>query len=142
MELIEAGKGIPKHDRFNAGFHAGGVHDAVPAMAALGRHVVEAVWAAVKSSRYRKNAPVWAAAVTAIMHPRLFACMQLHRESSATTIGGDIGGVGVGGGGKGCGDADIDGVGAIMWFTRSALKTGRNIHPHRPHTFNSRSFTV
>jgi hypothetical protein len=61
--------------------HAGGVaggqaHGGAPALAALGRHIAQAVWGAVKSSRYRKNAPVWAAAAMAVMHPRLFACAQ------------------------------------------------------------------
>lgn len=76
----------------------------------------------VKSSRYRKNAPMWAAAVTAVMHPRLFGCFELHRdESSSVATAGEHRDGGAGGGGGG---ATIGGVGAILWFVRSALKTG------------------
>ena len=70
--------------------------------AALGACVVRAAHAAVKSSKLRKNAPAWAAAVAAILHPRLFERDDLHLAHESPP------------------DASAENVGAILWFVRRA----------------------
>jgi len=129
VELIETATNVPQPRRY-ASRVSKDSRARDPATAVLGRYVVEAVWGAVKSSRYRKNAPVWAAAVMAILHPWFFACAELH-ESCGSGAGScpslRAGSRDAAAGGEAhsvCGGSAIDGVGALLWFIRVALKTG------------------
>ena len=83
--------------------------DASPdaAVATIGRVVAEAAARATRSSRLRKNAPVWAAVVRAAAHPALFDRECLHLASGAPAR------------------AAVDGVGATLWFFRGAVADGR-----------------
>ena len=75
----------------------------------LGRKIAVAVEKSVKSSRFRKNAPVWAAATACVLHPRLFGSSpRMHSRAS----------------GDGSSSCAIDGVGACAWFVSAAVKSG------------------
>lgn len=120
VELIEAAKGISRGDQNKS--RVGSRVWGAPVMAVLGRHVAEAVWSVMKSSRHRKNATMWGAASMAVLHPRLFAFVDLHngdepREGTPSSDGG-------GGGGSDKGDAAVNGVPAVLWFVRATLASG------------------
>lgn len=75
----------------------------------LGRKIAVAVEKSVKSSRFRKNAPVWAAATACVLHPRLFGpSPRMHSRGT----------------GDGSSSCAIDGVGACAWFVSAAVKSG------------------
>ena len=75
----------------------------------LGRKIALAVEKSVKSSRFRKNAPAWAAATACVLHPRLFGSSpRMHSRAS----------------GDGSSSCAIDGVGACAWFVSAAVKSG------------------
>ena len=75
----------------------------------LGRKIAVAVEKSVKSSRFRKNAPVWAAATACVLHPRLFGSSpRMHSRGT----------------GDGSSSCAIDAVGACAWFVSAAVKSG------------------
>ena len=82
------------------------VPSANDAAATIGRVVAETAARATRSSRLRKNAPAWAAAVRAAAHPALFDVESLHLASGAPSI------------------AAVDGAGATLWFFRRAVADG------------------
>ena len=82
------------------------VPSANDAAATIGRAVAETAARATRSSRLRKNAPAWAAAVRAAAHPALFDVESLHLASGAPSI------------------AAVDGAGATLWFFRRAVADG------------------
>ena len=71
--------------------------------------------------RCSKNAPIWAAAVAAVTHPKLFSHAQLHAPAPTSA---DNVGVAAAGDASDAGGAAIEGVGAMLWFVRSAVKLG------------------
>jgi hypothetical protein len=74
----------------------------------LGRKIALAVEKSVKSSRFRKNAPAWAAATACVLHPRLFGSSpRIHSRLE-----------------DGSSSCAIDGVGACAWFVAAAVKSG------------------
>jgi hypothetical protein len=76
----------------------------------LGRKIALAVEKSVKSSRFRKNAPAWAAATACVLHPRLFGSSPRMHSRDATDDGSS--------------SCAIDGVGACAWFVAAAVKSG------------------
>ena len=76
----------------------------------LGRKIALAVEKSVKSSRFRKNAPAWAAATACVLHPRLFGSSPRMHSRDAS---------------DGSSSCAIDGVGACAWFVAAAVKSGR-----------------
>ena len=75
----------------------------------LGRKIALAVEKSVKSSRFRKNAPAWAAATACVLHPRLFGSSPRMHSRDAS---------------DGSSSCAIDGVGACAWFVAAAVKSG------------------
>ena len=75
----------------------------------LGRKIALAVEKSVKSSRFRKNAPAWAAATACVLHPRLFGSSPRMHSRDAS---------------DGSSSCAIDGVGACAWFVSAAVKSG------------------
>ena len=75
----------------------------------LGRKIAVAVEKSVKSSRFRKNAPAWAAATACVLHPRLFGSSPRMHSRDAS---------------DGSSSCAIDGVGACAWFVSAAVKSG------------------
>ncbi|MDA9079972.1 hypothetical protein N9M16_00900 [Candidatus Dependentiae bacterium] len=75
----------------------------------LGRKIAIAVEKSVKSSRFRKNAPAWAAATACVLHPRLFGSSPRMHSRDAS---------------DGSSSCAIDGVGACAWFVSAAVKSG------------------
>ena len=75
----------------------------------LGKKIALAVEKSVKSSRFRKNAPAWAAATACVLHPRLFGSSPRMHSRDAS---------------DGSSSCAIDGVGACAWFVAAAVKSG------------------
>ena len=84
--------------------------------ASLGVKVAASVERAVRSSRFRKNAPIWAAAVSCVLHPRLFgSSSRLHAAASDGAAGSSS---------AAGSSASVEGVGACGWFVRKAVAAG------------------
>ena len=88
----------------------------------LGVKIASSVERAVRSSRLRKNAPIWAAAESCVLHPRLFgASSRLHARASDGSAGSSSTS---GAGSSSSGAASVDGIGACAWFVRKAIAAG------------------
>ena len=90
--------------------------------ASLGAKIAASVERAIRGSRLRKNAPIWAAATSCVLHPSLFgASSRLHARASDGSAGSSSSSAGSS---SSSGAGRVDGVGACAWFVRKAVAAG------------------